>query len=130
MLTFVSLAQVSYPIAQVIDGDTIVLITPIQLKYANTKIIQVDYLSKKVITLEEFKLNLEKSIKLKDVIIDESRKQLNLYNQNVESYIKLIEDKDNTIKTNIKQAKKDKFKAIVTTGLIGILVGIGLSFAL
>jgi len=127
LLTLTSLGQISYPVAQVNNGDTTIIITPAQLKFANKESAKVVYLSKKTFTLETVVTSLEKSLVLQEAINVENDNKLKNYMINIESYTIIIDEKNKTIEDNIKAAKKEKRKAILTSGIVGIIGGLVLS---
>jgi molybdopterin biosynthesis enzyme MoaB len=84
-------------------------------------------LSKKTFTLETVVTSLEKSLVLQEAINVENDNKLKNYMINIESYTIIIDEKNKTIEDNIKAAKKEKRKAILTSGIVGIIGGLVLS---
>jgi len=122
-----SLAQNSYPTAQVIKGDTVILITPLQLKFVNRKILTVNYLTKANKGLSEANVTLSKEVDLQIAKGSSLLTQIESYKISSQAYSKLIEDKQKEILFNQKQSKKKKRKATLVSLGIGVIAGLILS---
>lgn len=119
--------ETDYPIAQISEGDTNIVIIPAQLKFANRKSATVVFLTSKVSNIETKVESLEKSLLHESEINKENVATIELYKLNSQTYTDLIVEKDKTIEYNLKVAKKEKRKAIVTTGIVGVVSGLILS---
>jgi len=126
-MTLISLGQTSYPIVQVIDGDTVIVITHAQLKFANRESAKVVHLTKRIYTYEVVITTLEQSLALQKMIADENEKKMKNYMIGADSYLSIIEEKNTTIQDNIKAARKQKRKAVLTSTIVGVIAGLVLS---
>jgi len=127
MLILSGFSQTTYPIAQVIGNDTNIIITPSQLKYANRQVAKVTFLINRTITLVKSIEELNKTLKFDSIIIAEKENKIVNYNISTTNYTSIIELKDKTIAYNLKIAKKEKRKAIITSGIVGIIGGLIIS---
>ena len=111
----------------VINGDTNILITPNQLRWANKQIATVEYLEAKTVSLNRiidaysnnFRLSIKQSF--------EYQKQIKAYKKSQAAYKATIEKQKKQAKAAKKQARKKKTRAIFASFGVGVIAGLILS---
>lgn len=124
LATLSSLGQTSYPIAKLIDRDTIILITPNQLKYANRNIATIHYLESRLIKLSGIILNKDNTIKLQSELTNQLEIKINALNIEIEALTKLSDQKATDYTNEAKRERKKKRRAVITGIGAGIIIGL------
>lgn len=123
-------SQNTYPQVRVIEGDTLVLITPIQLNKANHLFLEKDYFQDLSISLDKQVKLMEESFKVKVQQYSLMEQKYQLCSQNQLQQDQIINLQQETIKKFQKQEKKQKWilgGSIVGGVTIGIITGLLLS---
>ena len=122
-----SFTQSIYPKQQVINGDTVVLFEPVQLKYINRKILTVDYLTmvSKGLSLENKSLQTE--LCLTNLKVESLASQVDAFSTAASAYSNIIQNKDSEIKLIKKQNKKKVRNTLILSGASGVVIGLIIS---
>lgn len=119
MTTISSFSQTSYPKKLKLGNDTVIAITPNQLIQINKCLNSYSHLQL-VDSLKDEQLSVSSNtIKLKDEIIGNYQKEINLVNEK----FNLEKSYSNGLEKQIKQSKRKHLVASFGVGVVGALTG-------
>lgn len=122
MIPILSYSQTLYPKKIVLNKDTVVVITPKQLKLSNQKMLMTGYYRRVSDTLMKEKAKYLKSITIYQVIIDEQSNLNSIADAQIRALINQLEI-DKQICDEEKQIQKKKNRRRIG---IALLIGLGL----
>ena len=124
MTVTLSIFGQSLPKIVVINGDTNVLISPEQLRFANRQIATVDYLDKKTISLKNTIDAYSNNLTLQIQFTFELQKQNKALKAKANTYKALLKEEREKARDERKQARKRKTRAVITSFGVGVIAGI------
>lgn len=119
-----SFAQTFYPTAKIINGDTVVLISPLQLKFVNRQTLSLKYITKQNHLLQNINTTLLNSLDLQNEINKQQASKVAGYKIGLSTYSAIIEENHNLIIEQKKISKKKSRKKVITATIIGVIVGL------
>ena len=127
LMTILSISGQSLPKIVLVNNATNILISPAQLKFANTKIAESKYLTERTERMKTVIDNYNNNLRLQAEYTWELQNENKAIQEQMKAYKNIIDIQADDVKTKKKKARKEKIRAIFISGGVGIIIGLVIS---